>query len=412
MTWRNLDFPHTAGASMRIVTGGDNKRQDPGQSNKLQATDPLRHGNNIADTDYPFIPIMKACNQRDLETNAPPPEPGSLVMCFPAMGDPSSLVAGFTIGDVNKSGASAGNFDLTRLNSVTKSFQREVGKVASKGFKSGSRNGAEIREPQNGPQWVHELTRGLPTHAATWPLAGTPLPGRNNIETAIQQFSNILSPSMVSQMPGSVMSLSDVLSGLTKKQKKQLQNSMPQNVYQAFESTATLMQSGDGGSFSTEGRVHPETYIANAIDLLSQVTNPADLEGALHRLTYDTDLFGQDQLEEVSMEVEGAFGKFTQKIDANGNITSEIPEPVQKLIEAFASMLGNEGSAPGAAKGDNFFGEAASTMTDMLGRVEPTIQKFRQDMLQELNTSSTAETFKNILNLAAKNGGNPLSLIG
>lgn len=409
---RNLDFPHTAGASMRIVTGGDNKRQDPGQGNKLQATDPLRHGNNINATDYPFISIMGACNQRDLETNAPPPEPGSLIMCFPAMGDPSSLVAGFVTKDQNKSGASAGNFDLMGLKTVSESLTREVGKVVSNGFKSGSRNGAEIREPKNGPNWLHSLTKGLPTHAATWPLAGTALPSRQNIETAKQQFANILSPSMVSQMPGSFMGISDIFSGMSKNQKKQLKDSMPPDVYQAFESTATLMQGGDGGTFSTEGRVHPETFIANAVDLLSQVTNPADLEGVLHRMTYDTDLHGLDQLPEVEIDVEGAFGAFKQKIDSQGNITNEIPEAIQQLIEAFSSMLSSPSSAPGAGKGENMFGEAAATMTNMLGRIEPTIQKFRQDMLQELNTSLEAEKQKIIQKFGALEGGNPLSLIG
>jgi hypothetical protein len=172
------------------------------------------------------------------------------------------------------------------------------------------------------------------------------------------------------------------------------------------------MQGGDGGSYSTEGRVHPETYIANAIDLLSQVTNPADLEGVLHRLSYDTDLHGLDQLAEVEIDVEGAFGTFKQKIDHAGNITSEIPEPVQKLIEAFSSMLGSPSSAPGAGKGENMFGEAASTMTDMLGRVEPMIQKFRQEMLQELNISLEAEKHKIVHKFGALEGGNPLSIVG
>jgi len=409
---RPSEFPHTAGISMRIVTGGDNKRQDPGQGNKLQATDPLRHGNNINANQYPFIPIMGACNQRDLETNAPPPEPGSAVACFPAMGDPSSLVAGFVVKDQNKSGASAGNMDLMGLRNVTESLQRQVGKVVSSGFKSGSRNGAEIREPKDGDSWTHALTKGLPTHAATWPLAGTVLPDRQNIETAIQQFSSILSPSMVSQMPGSFMSMGDLFSGMTKKQKKQIQESMPQDVYQAFESTSKLMQSGDGGTYSTGGRVNPEVFVVNAIDLLTQVKSPSDLDHVLHRLQYDTDLFGLDQLPETEIETEGAFGVFKQKIDANGNITDEIPEIVQKAIEAFSSMLSSASSAPGAGNGENLFGEAAKTMTDMLGRVEPSVQKFRQSMLQELNTSGVAKTFQQILEKGAWKGGDPLSLIG
>lgn len=409
---RPNEWPHTSGATVCIVTGGDNKRQDPGQSNKCQMTDPLRHGNNIDATQYPFVPIMSGCNQRDLETNVPPPEPGSCIVTLPATGDPSSRMAAFVIKDQNKTGASAGNFDLTNLRNVTEAFGRQTGKLVSNGFKSGSRNGAEIREPKDGQQWMHSLTRGLPTHAATWPLAGTVLPNRKNIETAIEQFSNIMSPSMVSKMPGSFMSMGDLFSGLTRSQKRQIQNSMPPDVYQAFESTSTLMQSGDSGSYSTGGRVNPEVFVANAIDLLTQVTNPADLEHVLHRLQYDTDLYGLDELPPTEIETEGAFGTFKQKIDANGNISNEIPEAVQKLIEAFSGMLSSASSAPSAGANENLFGEAAKTMTDMLGRVEPSVQKFRQQMLEELNVSETAQKFKGVLELAAWKGGNPLSMIG
>jgi hypothetical protein len=47
-------------------------------------------------------------------------------------------------------------------------------------------------------------------------------------------------------------------------------------------------------------------------------------------------------------------------------------------------------------------------MTDMLGRIDPKIQKFRQEMLKELNTSSVAERMKKGLKKAAKEGGNSL----
>jgi hypothetical protein len=291
-------------------------------------------------------------------------------------------------------------------------FGEDVEKVLNKGFQTSSRNGAEVRKPKDGSHWKHELTKGLPTHAATYPLAGTVLPNRQKIETAIQQFSNILSPDMVSKMPGSFMSMGDLFSGLTKGQKKQIKDAMPPDVYQAFESTTNLMQSGEASAYSTGGRVNPEVFVANAVDLLTQVTNPADLDQVIHQLQYDTELHGLDLLEAVEMEVEGAFGTFKQKIDASGNITNEIPDVVQKAIEAFSSMLSSSGSAPSAGANENLFGEAAKTMTDMLGRVEPTIQKFRQTMLQELNTSTEAEKFKQVLKLSAWDGGNPLSLIG
>ncbi len=408
---RPLDFPHTSGFTFNIVTGGHIKRPDPGQCNKLQSTDPLRHGNNIDSIQYPFISIVSGCTQEDLETNAPPPEPGATIVTVPGMGGPSERIALGTIKDLNKSGSSAGNFDLMQMRNVTTAVREDVQKVLSKGYQTASRNGAEVRKPKDGEHWRHELTKGIPSHAAMYPLAGTVLPNRQKIETAIQQFGNILSPSMASMMPGSFMNMGDLFSGLTNKQKRQIQEKMPQDVYQAFESTSNLMMSGEGGAYFTSGRVNPEVYVANAIDLLSQVTNVHDLHDTLMRLQYDTDLFGLDELPPTEIETEGAFGTYKQKIDANGNITNEIPDVIQKLIEAFSGMLSNPNLASGAGAGENLFGEASKTMTDMLGRVEPSVQKFRQSMLQELSQSPAALVMNQVLDKGARQGGNPLELI-
>ena len=406
------DFPTKAGATAEIVVGGHKKHPDPDQGNKFQTTNPLTHGPNINPRDYPYTMILGQCTQAALETQDTPPEPGSSVLKLPVLGAPSSTVGIGVLKDKNLGTASAGNMNNMSFPGIIEALGADVEKVLSKGYETKNEDGAEVRREKDGSNWNHNMTKGLPTHAALYPMAGTILQSRQKIETAVQQFSSILNSSMASQLPGSFMSMETLFNKMTKKQKKKATKNMPPEVLMAFESMLGLMQSGDAGTSFVGGRVHEETFISNAIELLSQSKDINDIISALHRLQYDEDLFGLDQLAEVEIETNTPFGKIKQKLDSKGNISDDIPDIVQKAIEAFSGMLESATSAPSGGANMNMFGEHAKTMSDMLGRVAPEVQKFRKEMLEHLNTSADAETMKEILKLGAWQGGNPLSMIG
>lgn len=406
------DFPSKAGATAEIVVGGHKKHPDPDQGNKFQTTNPLTHGPNINPRDYPYTMIVGQCTQAALETQDPPPEPGSCVIKLPVMGSPSSAVGIGVLKDKNMGSASAGNMNNMSFPGIAQALTADVEKKLSKGYETKQEDGAEVRREKDGSNWNHNMTKGLPTHAALYPLAGTVLQARQQIETAVQQFGNILSSSAQGQMPGSFMSIDSLFNKMTKKQKKRATKKMPKDVLQAFESMLSLMQNGDAGTSFVGGRVHEETFIENALKLLENAKDVNDIIAILHRLQYDEELFGLDKLADTEIEVETPFGKIKQKIDSKGNVKDDIPEVVQKAIEAFGQMLTTATSAPGGGSGENMFGEHAKTMADMLGRVAPDVQKFRKEMLEQLNTSADAEKMKEILNLAAWKGGNPLSMIG
>jgi hypothetical protein len=63
----------------------------------------------------------------------------------------------------------------------------------------------------------------------------------------------------------------------------------------------SVLLSGDadgiGGMSITSGRVHEETWLDNATDLLSQCKNVTDIMSVMHRMISDESLFGQDKLE-------------------------------------------------------------------------------------------------------------------
>jgi hypothetical protein len=65
----------------------------------------------------------------------------------------------------------------------------------------------------------------------------------------------------------------------------------------------------------------------------------------------------------------GPFGDIPIQIDAMGTITSLVPEPVQKLAEAFGSLMSNGSGFPGVFPGANMFGGSSAVMNDMFNRL-------------------------------------------
>ncbi len=402
-----MEFP--GGLTIGIALEEDKK--DPQQRGAVRVADPLRHGNNMEASDYPYLSAMGAASQTDLETNSPPPEAGTVIICMSQLGNPSKIPIAISK-DVHGGGPQAGNLNnVAQIKKIKAAIEYQYEKVLSKGFQTKTRDGAEVREPKDGEKWAHKLTKGIPVHAAMPSLAGTIIPSRASIETAKQKFDHVLNSSMLSKLPGSFMSLSSMFDKLTSSQKKNIKKNVPEDVFNALESTMALMQNGDSGSSMVSGRVDEETFIANAIELLSRAKTLPDVESALHRLTYDDTLFGLDKLKEVEIEIEGVFGKFKQKLDAAGNITDEIPEIVKKIIEAFSSFLKNAEAASGGNTGLNLFGDQSDMINDMLGRVSTDVDKFRKTMLETLNKSPDAQKFKKILDKSAWKGGNPLSIL-
>lgn len=407
------NFPSKAGASAEIVVGGHKQHPDPDQGMKFQTSNPLTHGPNINPRDYPYTMISGQCTQAALETSDPPPEPGSAVLKLPVLGAPSSHVAIGVLKDKNMGSASAGNMNNMGFPAIIEALNADVSKIASKGYKTTSEDGAEVRRENDGQNWKHNMTKGIPTHAAMYPLAGTILEARQNIDTAIQQFVGILNSSMLSQLPGQFMSIASALQSMSKKEKKQATKNMTADCAMAFESIAELQQCGDGGSSTLCGvRADPDTYKQNLIDLLSQCKDYTDVVACFQQMNNDDTLLGTDKLANTEITVTTCFGDVTQSMDCNGNVSIKKSDEVQKAIQAFSSMLNNAQQACSGGTNVNLFKDQANNMADMLGRIAPEVQKFRKELLEFVNTSSEAQKFKQILDKAAWQGGDPLSLIG
>lgn len=124
----------------------------------------------------------------------------------------------------------------------------------------------------------------------------------------------------------------------------------------AINSLSNLLQGlevNSGVSYYTGDVVHEETYLQNARDLLMQVKNVDELMNVLHRLQWDTSLFGQEKLDNVVQQIETAWGVALQEIDVNGNVVITYgSEDANNEMSFLNSMTSNTG-APALGYFDN-----------------------------------------------------------
>lgn len=200
-----------------------------------------------------------------------------------------------------------------------------------------------------------------------------------------------------------------------------IKKSIKPELFNAVQSLSVLTQGAaesDTTSFVTSGRVHTPTYLANAEDLLSQVTSLEDVFVVLHRLQHDTSLFGQENLEDAMIEIETAWGNANVMISfagdielmyANSNVENTFVETMTSPMSSpgMGSGSGGGGGAGGGGGGGNMFGKSAKIMQDMFKRLPKNNQKESKKMHEKLNQENE---FQKLWKFAEKtiNGGNPL----
>lgn len=159
-------------------------------------------------------------------------------------------------------------------------------------------------------------------------------------------------------------------------------------VADAIISLSTLIQAAEGGglygSYPTTRKVHSETYLYNAEDLLYQAQNLDDLMNILHRLQFDESLFGLDQLADYETEIDSPWGTVTQKINAYGEVSFDHKDSANTAKQDnFAQSMGNSQSNPSGGSGGNMFGGQAGQMMDMFKRLTPEAQQEAQKTMQK-----------------------------
>ena len=395
-----------------IVVGGHDGDPDPNQNGLMRVYLPQYHGNRVNKDHLAFSPMVMPPNQGGATEFNGVPDPGQSVLCLKSgpPGDTSLIVLG-TFPTNRQDGGQPGNINLnTTYNAMVNAFSTVIKVNGPPNVKETTEDGARVRKIQEkGQRHKHDLLKGIQSHGAAYNMSGIVHKQLTNVSTATQAFSNILTGSMLSALPGTNFSVSNILSSLTSSALDELLSSMSPQLAQGVQNMFSLMQSmeiNEGGGFSTMGRVDPTTYLANAVSLLKGNQSLGEVITNIQRLQSDTSLFGLDKLGSVSFDIPTAFGMTKMTLSPTGEILNETPEPVQKAIELFGSLMTSGSGFPGVTL-DNMFGGSASVMNEMFNRLPPDKQTIAKGMMEQaVAPGSTPREWLNKANALAQTGGN------
>lgn len=387
-----------------IVCGGHDADPDPNQNGLVRVYLPQIHGNNVKKEDLGFSVVLMPPNQAGATQFNGVADPGQQMLCMKSgpPGDSTLIVLG-SIPTNRQDGGQPGNRNLnTFLNAMVEAFSTELNINIPPNVKETMSGGTRIRQiNEKGQRHKNDLLKGLPSHGASYNLAGMPLKQITSVSTATQAFSNILTGSMLSALPGANFSVGSILSSLTSSVADELLSSLPPELAQGMQNMFSLMQTmevTEGGGFATSGKVDPTTYLTNAVSLLKGNQSLGEVISNIQRLQYDTSLFGLDKLASTPFTIPTAFGNISMDLSATGAIQITTPEAVQKAIDAFGSLMSSGAGFPGASLG-NMFGNSSGVMSEMFNRLPSDKQTVAKGMMEKVIAPGTqAQTLLNKAN--------------
>jgi hypothetical protein len=360
---------------------GDTENFDPELSGGVKVIFPEIEGTGVDVRHKAWSRNASQGTQHGAINNNPPPENGTAVLCykFEGQGGTNHLQIMSALPDIAEEkgipGNTMGGWENPALK-LARNFETSVNKPPKAG--SGE---ADSRPPKEQGAYNTNMTKGIISTASLAPLIGMVIPQITNVSTATQAFSQILSSELLGQLPGMSMSIGSLMSNMPQALVSELYKNIPPEIGNALTAISGLMQTieiAESGTFNTATKVNPATFFDTAANLLSGARDVAGLVGAFQQLQSNPSLAGLDSLPPVSFTMSGGpFGDIPMSIDATGAITSLLPEPVQKLAEAFSSLMSNGLQFPGVFPGANMFGGSSGVLNEMFNRL-PT---------EELNTA-------------------------
>lgn len=446
-------YPNQDELLIGIVVGGDSEDPAPDKAGGFRVWLPaLYNPNKIKYEDLPFARMIAQGTQEGVQQFNPPPERGTVVLVQKGggPGHPGTghlLVVGVLPNTIMKSLGVPGAKSLTNFFMDAVNHKTDK-KAPPKTLKTSQRNGAEIREVEDGDMWSNGLTKGIPSTATLWPMSGIPLPAVKGVSTAIQYSTGILNSSILSALPGVSMSLGKMFSMLNASGVLgQIKNNFSPELVEAFDSISNLITQVELTSsygFATAGRVDPTTFLRNATNLLQTAQSVGDLVDSLNRLTNDESLFGTENLEPVKISTTTPYGSGTATVDANGNVQATIniasvvasvnantanantanantanantvitrprtkeDDDNDNLIQNIKSFVGMMTSAEQAfsSSGLPLFGDSAKMMFDVYNRLNPGGTNHMKELIETVNTGQIAtKNIKPLSDLVFKGG--------
>ena len=301
--------------------------EDTTQLGLCKVKDPTRHGNDVSIDDLPFLQPMQAPGMSSyIPRPAPRGTPGLQRVMVGELGQPGQRFVEAIFPCFQNSGKGMpGNNPLMNTN---KDIQDAMNQVENyfpmPDIKETKKRGAVVRDVvEKSKQFSTSLLNGLPINSSLFAMLEQTIPQKKNIETAKEQFNNIIGASGLSGLQSAVGSLGSMFSNMSDKHKKQIKDNIPEDVYTAFESLSFLLPSVSTDSdclYSASNRVNMPVFVENAVELISQCTSVSDLNECLMRCYHDTTLHGLEDLPDIEIAVEGPFGNYSHRVSPDCTI--------------------------------------------------------------------------------------------
>ena len=281
------------------------RADDPDMAGKCQVWIPGRYGPGVQTDHLARCTIQVPPTGGDQCTTGTTPDDGSAVTILGSTGNPNGVIVSVSGSEVqgDGSGTSGNMFLLQGALGLASSFFSQDGNVQRNKpstYKEVKEKGALIRKLVNRGLHSHNQLKSIPSHGALPSTSGIKLPQIKNIPTAKQAFTNIPTADMISNLPGTVMSLLGMLNSIknSKSYQSRIASNVPANVFTALNSITELAQSGetnDMGGSVTNNRVNEAVFMENAVNLISKCSTLSELNYSIERMIYDTSLHGLGQ---------------------------------------------------------------------------------------------------------------------
>jgi hypothetical protein len=397
-----------SGLCYGIVVGGHDADAPSDYSGNLRVYFPGIHGKDVDVKHLAFSPRLMSPTGGTQQQFPGGLDPGTMVVAMKDTGSNQCQIIGLANDINNNDQTIAGNRSL--LENIAEYLIKEVQIRPPPSTRDATVNGARIRQIQEkGDLWNHGMTRGLPTHAATYNLAGMVLPKVGNVTTALESFDNLITDGLMGDLPGVAMSLGSLFSNILNNRalSKLMFGKMSGPATLAFKSMSYLLQSveqSEGAGFMTGTRVNQDVYTNNAVNLIPQATGVSDMVSVFRRLQYDTSVMGLGSLAPVLNQVLTPHGTTYRSFHPNGQMSTLTPATVIQAAKIVSTLLGGSGFS-GIIPGQNMFNNSSGTMQSMLQRLGS--GKSSLGMLQSIANNPMA-FLVNLSGQALVTGGNPI----
>jgi len=474
----NFPGPTSALQMCVVASGGDPKKGDHpnDHSCSLKLFSPLEHSDDgVSLDDLPFSSRSINPTQNSQQAFPGAPDPGTILYVLKSAGESMGIILGQPNSLLQPSSGNLMNGTVQELQ------QRSTGMSIPPQVEETKERGVKIRKiKEKDKEHSLSLLEGLPVHGALFNMSGFRMPQIKKVPTAKQYSQQMLSQDMLNQLPGQIMTLGQMFQGLmgnaggggggggvanspsagggttipqsTTTPMQNILGSLSPEMSAAVNSLSLLVQglsTGNGVAFFSGNVVHEPTYLQNAETLLSQVNNIDDLMYVLSRLQWDTTLFGRENLDNVVLQLETAFGVALQEVDHNGTITVTYDTAGQNAINAYVTSYmanttnpgissanantttigtyvpsgggtgagagGGGGGGGGGAGGiaqqvqsmiGGLFGQSSGIMMDMYKRLSPITEQETKSMYEKLNQQQPSQKLSSIVQKTVE-GGDP-----